>query len=364
MHGAFQRIFSAALDWGDAQATSQGWLADPSGGLGQYGFERQAAPAPAGGVRDLDSVQWTGRDAIALFSKWGVSCDSYRELASFNDAITEFRKMQQQELAEAAYRHAADAQEPVIMLSSRAANLAQRLLVCAGFLLTPPAAEDVRGGGGVAPAPDSAEHFNLVLQREEGGEAASDQAQGGVPLDYDDGSAAGARAAPRFRLCLWCHSPMLAFRDVEALARCVILTSGTLAPLDSFAGELGVAFPLQLQAPHVINVGRQLWAGVVSEAHWAQGVQLISRLGASSLATATAGYSLAAAAAPPPSAGPILGASFPWVVEPLRTHSSIALNGSYRTSQGADYLEGIGTALLSIAASTPGGVLVFFPSYG
>ncbi len=33
--------------------------------------------------------------------------------------------------------------------------------------------------------------------------------------------------------------------------------SGTLSPLDSFAGELGIDFPHRLEAPHVINVRKQ-----------------------------------------------------------------------------------------------------------
>ena len=35
--------------------------------------------------------------------------------------------------------------------------------------------------------------------------------------------------------------------------RCVILTSGTLSPMLSFASELGTKFPIQLEANHVIH---------------------------------------------------------------------------------------------------------------
>lgn len=41
-------------------------------------------------------------------------------------------------------------------------------------------------------------------------------------------------------------------------ARSVILTSGTLAPIESFASELGVAFDVQLEAPHVVDMKRQV----------------------------------------------------------------------------------------------------------
>ena len=44
-----------------------------------------------------------------------------------------------------------------------------------------------------------------------------------------------------------------AFSDVGCAVRSVILTSGTLSPMDSFQSELGVPFPIQLEASHVIS---------------------------------------------------------------------------------------------------------------
>lgn len=48
-------------------------------------------------------------------------------------------------------------------------------------------------------------------------------------------------------------SPLQAFRELSNLARSVIVTSGTLSPLDTFASELGATFPVSLEANHVIN---------------------------------------------------------------------------------------------------------------
>lgn len=42
----------------------------------------------------------------------------------------------------------------------------------------------------------------------------------------------------KVQLCLWCLNPAVAFWEVNQKARSVILTSGTLAPLDSFASEV------------------------------------------------------------------------------------------------------------------------------
>ena len=37
------------------------------------------------------------------------------------------------------------------------------------------------------------------------------------------------------------------------MCRSIILTSGTLSPMASFASELGASFPVQLEANHVIH---------------------------------------------------------------------------------------------------------------
>ena len=66
-------------------------------------------------------------------------------------------------------------------------------------------------------------------------------------------------------MSLWALNPALAFDDLAGAnaARCVVLTSGTLAPLNSFASELGVQFPIRMEAPHCVDVGKQVWAGAV-----------------------------------------------------------------------------------------------------
>eukprot|EP00775_Hariotina_reticulata_P010851 gene10851-11005_t len=65
-------------------------------------------------------------------------------------------------------------------------------------------------------------------------------------------------------LCLWCLNPAVVFKSLSEAARCVLLTSGTLSPLDSFSGELGLRFHLQLEAKHVVDMNRQVLARVVS----------------------------------------------------------------------------------------------------
>lgn len=54
-------------------------------------------------------------------------------------------------------------------------------------------------------------------------------------------------------LSYWCFNAALAMRALADLGvRSIVLTSGTLAPLNSFAAELGLPFPITLENPHVV----------------------------------------------------------------------------------------------------------------
>ena len=85
----------------------------------------------------------------------------------------------------------------------------------------------------------------------------------------------GKRELP-VRLAFWCLSPQVAFEEVASEAHSLLLTSGTLSPLDSFAAELGTAFPNRLEAPHAIDATRQVWAGAVSSS-FAPGQLVLAR---------------------------------------------------------------------------------------
>ncbi|ELV11342.1 Regulator of telomere elongation helicase 1 [Tupaia chinensis] len=64
-------------------------------------------------------------------------------------------------------------------------------------------------------------------------------------------------------LSYWCFSPGHSMRElVRQGVRTLILTSGTLAPVSSFALEMQVPFPVCLENPHVIDK-HQIWVGVV-----------------------------------------------------------------------------------------------------
>ncbi|KDD73124.1 DEAD2 domain-containing protein, partial [Helicosporidium sp. ATCC 50920] len=112
-------------------------------------------------------------------------------------------------------------------------------------------------------------------------------------------------------LSFWCFAPGQALKALQQLSvRSVLLTSGTLSPLGSFAAELGLPFRHRLENPHVIDPS-QVWVGVVPR-------------------------------------GP----------------TGAALNSSFLTRDSPEYRRDLGAAVVNFARIVPDGMLVFFASYG
>jgi len=120
----------------------------------------------------------------------------------------------------------------------------------------------------------------------------------------------GAAEAPARTLGYWCQNPGVGMRALVAGGvRSVLLTSGTLSPLSSFALELGIPFAQRLENPHVISA-RQILVGVLPK-------------------------------------GP----------------SGIELTSTFRHRETDAYKCELGATLANVARLIPQGVLVFFPSY-
>ncbi|CAE8620598.1 unnamed protein product [Polarella glacialis] len=112
-------------------------------------------------------------------------------------------------------------------------------------------------------------------------------------------------------LCLWCFSCSVAMRELQQHeVHSVIITSGTLSPLDSTAEAFGVPFPVVLENTHVIDTRKQLWGGVLT-------------------------------------AGP----------------AKITLDASFANRSEQGYLRDLGNTLKGIAACAPDGLLLAFSSY-
>ncbi|KAI8880305.1 hypothetical protein K501DRAFT_191579 [Backusella circina FSU 941] len=113
-----------------------------------------------------------------------------------------------------------------------------------------------------------------------------------------------------FKLCFWCLNPGAIFRQLTDDTHSVILTSGTLSPMNTFESELETKFAAKLEANHVIS-SSQVWVGTIP-------------------------------------AGP----------------NNISLKGTYTNMESFQYQDDLGEALYQILDVVPFGVLCFFSSYG
>jgi Rad3-related DNA helicase len=57
-------------------------------------------------------------------------------------------------------------------------------------------------------------------------------------------------------LSFWSMLPAIAFSDAFSTCRSIILASGTLCPLDTFCGELGVNFDYKMEGEQIIPAER------------------------------------------------------------------------------------------------------------
>jgi len=77
-------------------------------------------------------------------------------------------------------------------------------------------------------------------------------------------------------LSFWCLNPAVCFDQLKTEVRSVVLTSGTLSPMDTFASELDVRFPVTLEADHVID-RKQIFAGTLSHGPSGRNIRAVYR---------------------------------------------------------------------------------------
>jgi hypothetical protein len=66
-------------------------------------------------------------------------------------------------------------------------------------------------------------------------------------------------------------NPGVVFQPIADVVRSIVLTSGTLAPLDTFSSELSTTFTNELQALHIIDenqVSSHLCCQIERETYW------------------------------------------------------------------------------------------------
>ncbi|VDI74443.1 fanconi anemia group J protein [Mytilus galloprovincialis] len=120
----------------------------------------------------------------------------------------------------------------------------------------------------------------------------------------------GMRPVPKYVITLhfWCMNPGVAFSDLHD-TRSIVLTSGTLSPMNSFESELDTPFPIKLEANHVIE-DKQVWVGAMSQ-------------------------------------GP----------------TGKPLHAVYKTMETLEFQDELGKTVLQVCQEVPHGVLCFLPSY-
>ena len=136
---------------------------------------------------------------------------------------------------------------------------------------------------------------------------AQEKAKGGTGKGWL-GRGQGAAFVSTITLNFWCLNPGVCF-DELLTCRSIILTSGTLSPMVTFASELEVRFPVTLEANHVVEK-KQVWAGALG-------------------------------------VGP----------------SGHSLNATYHNTNSYGFQDELGALILRICSTVPHGVLVFLPSY-
>ncbi|KAF8357651.1 dog-1 [Pristionchus pacificus] len=129
------------------------------------------------------------------------------------------------------------------------------------------------------------------------------------PKNMPNSSFTAIRQGLRITAHMWCMSPELAYMDAFSECRTVVLASGTLCPTETLKTELGMPFNFEMEGEQVIP-REQIFATVITRG-------------------------------------------------PHRTQ----MKATFENSKNDKFIEELGMIIRSISKRTPGGVLVFFPSY-
>ncbi|KAL6751109.1 hypothetical protein V8C86DRAFT_3030416 [Haematococcus lacustris] len=152
----------------------------------------------------------------------------------------------------------------------------------------------------------------------------------------------------------------MAFRMLKALS--ILLTSGTLSPLDSFAHELQLSFDIRLENPHIIHPSQHCLT-MFLPCHHGQDLRTLPPPLSPPLPTPCPTPSTLRAS--PPCPCPWLRLRFQvWVGVMGSGPSGYPLCSNYQSREDVKYKDDLGNAVVNFARLVPDGLLVFFPSYG
>ncbi|KAG0260437.1 Fanconi anemia group J protein [Mortierella polycephala] len=273
---------------------------------------------------------WTSQEILGHLERFGLN---RRTICSYDKACAEISRAVKEQKEKSKNIHAMDKDKdlgqndgPGIMISTRVVRVMEEIVIILNRLLTaePDSLDDYKIA--LVESVDRSDESREDENMDDSGDSDSDDGQakkrtrtsktgkrrlpkntwprtGAIP--FSSGSTDKKKREFKF----WCLNPGVIFRPLSMSARSVILTSGTLSPMDSFASELQTRFPIQLEADHVIDRA-QVWAGVLPY-------------------------------------GP--------------TH--IKLDGTYRSAVSFPFQDELGRVVERIIQTTPHGVLCFLSSY-
>eukprot|EP00058_Branchiostoma_floridae_P013432 XP_002598920.1 hypothetical protein BRAFLDRAFT_79851 [Branchiostoma floridae] len=196
------------------------WIKDSSSLLKERDFERQT------------KVQ-TGMDMVAVLNTMGINPDTFGLLKKNLSAVTDPENKPEPKQG-----------QEQMWLGSASAQMLKGMFFVLGFLFK----ENMK----------FAEDYRVVIERT--------VEYSNRPEYFPNGyvrmkKGRGMDKTFSHQLHFWCLNPAVAFSEL-ANCRAIVLSSGTLSPIDSFQSELGVPFPIQLEANHVVGK-KQVWVGTV-----------------------------------------------------------------------------------------------------
>ena len=110
---------------------------------------------------------------------------------------------------------------------------------------------------------DLDKHYQVLLY-EDTADVAKRGSKRKVADFFNDMSSTTGKDKPQRTLCLWCFSCSVVLRELmEREVHSIIITSGTLSPIEGTVQAFGLPFPVVLENKHVIDAKKQLWGGVL-----------------------------------------------------------------------------------------------------
>ncbi|XP_041918787.1 Fanconi anemia group J protein isoform X2 [Alosa sapidissima] len=205
------------------------WVQESSGALKERGYESSCKV-------------WTGKEVLAIFHQMGITAATFSMLQKNLAAVLE--KEERVGLV-----NGREDTVTVPTVSSGTASVLKSLFMVLDYLYR----QESR----------FAEDYRVALQQTYAWTVQPDvpDAQGFFARPHRRRNSARTKTLVH-TLSFWCLNPAVAFSDLSGSVRSIVLTSGTLSPMDSFSSELGVSFPIQLEASHVIGRS-QVWVGTL-----------------------------------------------------------------------------------------------------